>query len=283
MSFKVCLDAGHYGKYNQSKVLPTYYESEMTWNLHLLLRVELEKLGVKVATTRAKQTVDLEVSARGKKAKGADLFISLHSDAAATETPNWATVIPYQELDWTDIDDKSRDIATKLGACVMDVMGLPEYRLYPRKSGVDRDGNGKLDDEYYGVLYGARKVGVPAVLVEHGFHTNLKCSKWLSDEANLAKLAKAEAKVIYNWLKNNATDKAERIESEFEPYKVKVLDSALNIRKTPLWSDTDVVGVIKDKGIYTIVAEKMLGTTKFGKLKSGAGWISLNKSYVKKL
>lgn len=280
---QVVLDAGHYGKYNQSKVLPSYYESEMTWKLHLLLKAELEKLGVKVATTRAKQKADLEVSARGKKAKGADLFISLHSDAASTDKPNWATVIPYQELDWTDIDDKSRDIATKLGACVMDVMDLPEYRLYPRKSGNDRDGNGKLDDEYYGVLYGARKVGVPAVLVEHGFHTNLKCAEWLSNDDNLAKLAKAEAKVIYNWLKKNATDEAERSTNDFEPYKVKVLDDALNIRKTPLWSNADIVGVIRDKGIYTIVGEKMLGTTKFGKLKSGAGWISLNKSYVKKL
>lgn len=280
---QVVLDAGHYGKYNQSKVLPSYYESEMTWKLHLLLKAELEKLGVKVATTRAKQTVDLEVSARGKKAKGADLFISLHSDAASTDKPNWATVIPYQELDWTDIDDKSRDIATKLGACVMDVMDLPEYRLYPRKSGNDRDGNGKFDDEYYGVLYGARKVGTVGVLVEHGFHTNLKCAEWLSNDDNLAKLAKAEAKVIYNWLKNNATDEAEHAVSDFQPYKVKVLVKSLNIRKTPLWSYTDIVGIIKDKGIYTIVAEKMLGTTKFGKLKSGAGWISLGKKYVTKL
>ena len=38
-----------------------------------------------------------------------------------------------------------------------------------------------------------------------------------------------------------------------------------------------VVGCIKDKGIYTIVAEsKGQGATKWGKLKSGAGWISLD-------
>ena len=41
-------------------------------------------------------------------------------------------------------------------------------------------------------------------------------------------------------------------------------------------------GHIKGKGIYTIVAEAAgPGATKWGKLKSGAGWISLD--YVTKL
>lgn len=70
---------------------------------------------------------------------------------------------------------------------------------------------------------------------------------------------------------------------DFTPYKVKVICSELNIRKTPKWSNNDIVGVIKDKGVYTIVGETMLGDTKFGKLKSGAGWISLGSTYVKKL
>lgn len=69
----------------------------------------------------------------------------------------------------------------------------------------------------------------------------------------------------------------------FKEYKVKVLVSALNIRKTPNWKDSDVVGVIKDKGIYTIVGEKKLDGTTFGKLKSGAGYISLGSDYVKKV
>ena len=35
--YRVCLDAGHWGKYNRSPVVPAYYESEMNWKLHLLL------------------------------------------------------------------------------------------------------------------------------------------------------------------------------------------------------------------------------------------------------
>jgi hypothetical protein len=93
----------------------------------------------------------------------------------------------------------SRAIAERLGACVTDVMGLSSYQIYPRKSGIDRDGNGKLDDEYYGVLYGSRKVGTPGLILEHGFHTNTKCAKWLSDDNHLGKLAKAESDVIADY------------------------------------------------------------------------------------
>ena len=49
---RVCIDAGHYGKYNQSPVIKSYYESEMTWKLHLSLKAELESYGIEVITTR---------------------------------------------------------------------------------------------------------------------------------------------------------------------------------------------------------------------------------------
>ena len=196
MAIKICLDAGHFGKYNQSKVYPTYYESEMTWKLHLLLKAELEKYGFEVITTRKDKDVDLALNTRGAMSKGCDLFLSLHSNACNTESVDRAVIIPFQEVTWTTIDDVSRKLSDKIGACVKDTMGVSSYQIYPRRADYDRDGNGNLDDEYYGVLYGARKVGTPGIIIEHGFHTNTKCAKWLSDDANLEKLAKAEAEVI---------------------------------------------------------------------------------------
>ena len=193
---KVCIDAGHFGKYNRSNVFTSYYESDMTWKLHLLLKAELDKYGFEVITTRDNKDVDLALDKRGAKSKGCDLFISLHSNACDTESVDRVVVIPYQNINWTDIDDKSMIIADKLGACVKNVMGLSSYQVYIRGSDYDRDGNGKLDDEYYGVLYGARKVGTPGLILEHGFHTNLYCAKWLSEDSNLEELAKAEAEVI---------------------------------------------------------------------------------------
>lgn len=67
----------------------------------------------------------------------------------------------------------------------------------------------------------------------------------------------------------------------FQSYKVKVTASALNIRKGP-GTNYKTNGCIRNKGVYTIVDEDNgKGATKWGKLKSGAGWISLD--YVKRV
>lgn len=194
----VCLDAGHYGKYNRSPVLPEYYESDMVWTLHLLLKQRLEQRGITVITTRADKDKDLALVDRGKKAKGADLFLSLHSNAASTAKPDWVLGICHAKDDGSDIDERSRQIATSLSAAVAKVMGV-EYQITTRASSKDRDGDGRKDD-YYGVLRGAYSVGTPGVILEHGFHTHEDTARWLLDENNLEKLADAEAEAIAAWL-----------------------------------------------------------------------------------
>lgn len=193
----VCIDAGHYGKYNQSPVVPEYWESVQMWKLHLLLKAELEKRGIKVIVTRKNQGEDLDLVKRGKMAEDADLFWSGHSDAAATEDPNWVTVYYQVDDNCGQMDEQSKEIAELLAKCVSKVMGV-EYQCRAVKSSSDRDGNGYKDD-YYGVLRGAHAVHTPGVLPEHGFHTNPEQARWLLDEANLQKLAESEAEVIANW------------------------------------------------------------------------------------
>lgn len=63
----------------------------------------------------------------------------------------------------------------------------------------------------------------------------------------------------------------------FSPYCVKVTTAALNIRKGA-GMNFGITGCIRDRGVYTIVAEAAgSGSDKgWGKLKSGAGWISLD-------
>ena len=69
-------------------------------------------------------------------------------------------------------------------------------------------------------------------------------------------------------------------ESKECPYLVKVTADVLNIRKGA-GTDTVKVGSITDRGDYTIVAEENGNrASKWGKLKSGAVWISLD--YTKK-
>lgn len=62
----------------------------------------------------------------------------------------------------------------------------------------------------------------------------------------------------------------------FTAYKVKIKADVLNIRKGA-GTNYGINGTIKDKGVYTIVAESDgADASKWGKLKSGAGWISLD-------
>ena len=65
-------------------------------------------------------------------------------------------------------------------------------------------------------------------------------------------------------------------ETSVEGYLVKVTADVLNIR-ADAGTEYKITGQIKDHGVYTIVAEKDgTGASKWGKLKSGAGWISLD-------
>ena len=75
--------------------------------------------------------------------------------------------------------------------------------------------------------------------------------------------------------------KTESTEVVFKPYCVKVTATILNVRKDAS-TDSDISTSIKKNEVYTIVAEADgEGATKWGKLKSGAGWISLD--WVKKV
>lgn len=84
---------------------------------------------------------------------------------------------------------------------------------------------------------------------------------------------------VYGWA--NAADIKTNTAATATSYLVKVTTDVLNIRKGPSTS-YGTNGSIKDKGTYTIIAESDgLGASKWGKLKSGAGWISLD--YTKKV
>lgn len=196
-TFKVCLDAGHYGNYNAGAV-KGYYESVRMWKLTELLAKELTARGITVIKTRSNQATDLALTSRGKKAKGCDLFLSMHSNAAGAESVDYP--VAYVPLNGT-----GTAIGQKLADIVADVMGtVQKGRTATRK------GSGGAD--YYGVIRGAVSVGVPGVILEHSFHTNRKAAAWLMNDANLAKLAKAEADCIAEWLKGTAKPAAQTLQ-----------------------------------------------------------------------
>lgn len=69
--------------------------------------------------------------------------------------------------------------------------------------------------------------------------------------------------------------KASTNETQFASYTVRITASTLNVRSNPGTSHNITTAVHKGE-VYTIVAEQTVGNTKWGKLKSGAGWISLD-------
>lgn len=181
---KICLDAGHYGDYNRSPAASEYTEAEYMWKLHLLLGAELERWGIQVVYTRAEQERDMALTERGRKAKGCDLFLSLHSNAVGDGVRE---DIDYP-VAYVSVSGKGDEIGLALAQCVGKAMETKQQARIEKRSGSNGD--------YYGVLRGAAQEGVAGVILEHSFHTNTEKTRWLLLDSNLKKLAAAEAAVI---------------------------------------------------------------------------------------
>ena len=219
---KICLDAGHYGKYNQSPANKKYYESEAMFKLVEHLREELLTYkDVHVKTTRANIEDNPSLYSRGKKAKGYDLFISEHSNAVGSGVNDSVDyVVVYRSY-----KNNADDLGLKLAKAVADTMGTKQN---PRTS-IRKSEKGEW--EYYGVLRGADDAGCPLFyIVENSFHTNPISTTWLLDDSNLKKLAQAQAKAIadYYKLSKKASIPGKAITPESDPEDIKWAQEKLN-------------------------------------------------------
>lgn len=282
---KICIDPGHYGKFNRCPAIPEYYESEMVWKLSQFQKKYLEQLGHTVVLTRKDPNKDLALVSRGQVSKGCDLFISNHSNAVGNgmnENTRYAAIYHLVDDHTTNCDDISADFAKKIAPVIANVMGVT-YKILTRKAESDRNKDGFKNDNYYGVLHGARLVNTPGLILEHSFHTNTASVQWLLKEENLDRLAKAEAECIDSYFKNQ-----NGIENKNEPakvpdsvnndtFRVRVSINNLNIRKGP-GIDYSKTGNYVIPGVYTIVETRSgNGSNKgWGHLKSNVGWISLD-------
>ena len=122
-------------------------------------------------------------------------------------------------------------------------------------------------------LYRVRKTWADAKS-QKGAYNVLANAKAMADKNPGYSVFDSKGNVVY-------TGKSTTTTQEFKPYLVKVTASVLNIRKGA-GTNYGTNGAIRDKGVYTIVAESTgKGASKWGKLKSGAGWISLD--YTKRI
>ena len=182
---KICLDPGHYGKYNAG-IIKGYYESEMNLKLAYKLKEKLEKYGAEVFLTRT-GTEDLSLYSRGQVAvkNDCDVFFSIHSNARSGDETHRGVVVYYSIF-----QPEHKGLMEELGRAAAEAMGSIFQCAITRKGN-----NGNWD--YNTVIKSAVDGGVPmAFLVEHGYHTNREdCAALMQDEV-LEKIAEAEARIL---------------------------------------------------------------------------------------
>ena len=287
---KIMLDAGHYGKYNRSPAVPEYYESDFAFKFTNMLKAALEAYGFTVGTTRKDQAKDLALQARGKAATGYDLFISIHSNAVRSGVNNsvdYPVAITMVDDDKVTIDEVSKAVGEILAQVVAATMGTSQAaRTYTKLSANDRDGNGIKDDEYYGVLHGAKLVRVPGIILEHSFHTNAKAAAWLLKESNLQAMAAAEAAALAKYYGMEKSQAAGSQEPEKQP------EAATWYRVRKSWEDAaSQIGAyrVKDNAIkncpdgYTVYGDKGEVIYKNQTIDTNANkWYRVRKSWEDK-
>jgi N-acetylmuramoyl-L-alanine amidase len=279
---RICIDPGHCKEQNRSPGIPEYYESEMVWKLANMKKNYLMEMGHTVIMTRTDPNKDVALVTRGKMSKGCDLFDSDHSNAVGSfmnEKRNEIAVYHLVEDRTTECDDESKRFAEGIAPVISKIMELP-YGIHTRAAQSDRNGDGFKNDNYYGVLHGCALVKTPGVILEHGFHTHSATVRWLLEDANLDRLARAEAEFMDKYFGKTESGvyvptPAEQNESQAGkaavPFRVKVSIDDLNIRTGP-GTGYAKTGKYTGKGMFTIV--QVSGS--WGYLKSKAGWICLN-------
>lgn len=184
--FKIVIDPGH-GEFSNKGVIAGYYEGRTMFNLAGYLRDELLRYhGVDVQITRSSVQADPDLAERGAMYPGANVFLSLHSNAAARPEV-WGSEI------YDSLIIPNKKLADALGLAISKEMEHSYRGTLYRKND---DGS---NTDWYGVIRSAMRNGAYcALLIEHGFHTNPHDCKWLMDASNLKQLAAIEARTIAN-------------------------------------------------------------------------------------
>ena len=188
---KIVIDPGHGAGVN---LYPDGSHSEGTQMFYLAyyLYQELKKLGrYNLKMTRLKQDENPAVDKRGKMAADADLFISLHSNAAASNTVQRVVVIPNISNQETGF----REFCQNIGEAVKNSMAIKEAtQIFDRSY---QDVNTGRVMNYYAVLRNANEVGCKnCLIVEHSFHTTPFMASLLCQDPVLKLIARKEAEVI---------------------------------------------------------------------------------------
>ena len=308
----VVIDPGHTDNTYNAGAVKGYYESKAVYDLSLYEKAALEKRGIDVILTRDRNQ-NPGLYERGqmavKKGRGYAnvVFESNHSNAFNGKAYG-VTIIRSAHL------PSSEKLADRMIDAIVKVMKPSTGITYNRGVTTKTQSNGA--DWYgviRGAVSGATTQGKAQngpvrydYIVEHGFHDNQKECRFLSKQENLKAIAEAKAAVIADYFgisdkgqsvnqgsqsdKNNqnnqnsqnkqSTDTDSSTQNKKKSYLVRVSIDNLNIRQAPTIHSEDVGFTGKETftimeeatGIVNAAGDK----SRWGKLKSGRGWICLD-------
>lgn len=271
MAKKIALDAGH-GLNTPGKQTPNGIKE---WSLNDKVRDKvvniLKAYDVEIINTDNDEgKTDESLASRWNmyvKAK-VDAFVSIHHNAFEGKWGKATGVEVFTDRNGTA---KDKELANLIYDRMVKYTGL----------------KGRGVKEYdFAVI---NQDSIPAVLCEGGFMDGTEDYKYITSDKGQTAYAKAVAEGLIEFLNLKkkkttttkkpaaTTTKKEETTKTDSSFLVRVTANSLRIRKGP-GTDYGTAGYINDKGTYTIVETKSgNGSAKgWGKLKSGAGWISLD-------
>ena len=308
----VVIDPGHTGNTYNAGAVKGYYESKAVYDLSLYEKAALEKRGIDVILTRERnQDPGLYERGQKKEKKGHGyanvVFESNHSNAFNGKAYG-VTIIRSAHL------PSSEKLANRMIDAIVKVMKPSTGITYNRGVTTKTQSNGAdwygvIRGAVSGEVSQKQAQNGPVhydYIVEHGFHDNQKECQFLSKQENLKAIAEAKAAVIAGYFgigdkgqsenqgsqsdKNNqnsqnsqnnqSIDTDSSAQNKKTSYLVRVSIDNLNIRQSPT-IHSEVVG-FTGKGTFTIIEEatgivNAAGAkSRWGKLKSGRGWLCLD-------
>ena len=255
---KVVLDPGHVKGYNRG-VISGYYEGSAMYNYAQTLAAKLKAIGINVVITRNNIYENPSLTARGKAAKGADMFVSLHSNAASSASANGVTVFYSIKRNGDKVH------AAKFSKSLSELIrgGTRDRGANTRKGGGDWD--------YYTVIQSAVNVGCPHVfLIEHGFHSNKNECAWLMDESHLDAMANLERDIIADIL-GVKTSGSTPVKPARLPIATKMINTpgdTLNVRSEASYTSTKL-GELKHRSLVEVLET------------SSNGWVLIQQGALK--
>lgn len=262
-NFKIAINAGHY-KYREGKRCDKSLDPNETreWVLNDRIVDKIEALLknytgyelLRIDDTTGEKDVDLDERPEKANEWGADLYLAVHHNAAGYVFDGGGITAYVREFPLPESVEWQKDLYNELIA----ETGLKGNRASPL---------------YRSNLYEVYAPKKASVLLELGFMDSTIDTPIILTEKFADQCAKAIVNVIVRRAGLKKKGAAKEDAAPEEPVKETKKD-LYRVRDEIILTDPEKARTTGN-GIFTIVEEKTVNGTLYGRLKSGAGWIRL--------